>query len=285
MTDYISYRVMAHRILMHVLEWPGDNPPVVFLHNFTGNALLALRLGKLLARRRRLIAPDLRGRGQSDMPFGEYGLPIHLREIIGCLDHLNTGRCVLAGHSFGATLAVFLAAEFPERVSGLILFDGGAVPGQQAMQMLNMYYDNLTYRYASPEAYIARFKNLPLYQPWTEELELLLRSNLREQPDGTYFRSVPRYVVDADRRAEHLSTWQQLPDLYPKLKCPVLVLRAEFGITGVDDQVLTDEAIEPMRAGLKDAEFVTVRGAGHTSLMTIPQAERDAAILRFLERV
>jgi pimeloyl-ACP methyl ester carboxylesterase len=277
-----SYRVLASRIRMRVLDWPGAEPPVLFIHGFSNNALAALRLGNLLAGRRRVIAPDLRGRGDSDMPFGEYGIPTHLRDLVACLNRLGVQRFVVAGHSLGATIGVFLAAQYPDRVTGLILFDGGAIPNPVAVEMLNAYYDSLTYRYPSLEAYVARFRNAPAYQPWTDELEQLVRSNLIQQPDGSYFRRVARYVIEADRRAEHLETWKQLPDLYARVECPTLILRAGMGMVGVEDRVLSDEAVAAMRAGLHSSRVVTIERAGHTSLLTIPSEERDSAILEFL---
>src|SRR5258708_25173818 len=101
MPDYNSYRVLAGRIRMHVMDWPGNETPVLFLHSFTANGLAALPLGTLLMNSHRLIAPDLRGRGLSDMPAGEYGIQTHLKDVVRCLDLLGTDRVVAAGHSFG----------------------------------------------------------------------------------------------------------------------------------------------------------------------------------------
>lgn len=282
---YDSYRVLAGRIRMHVMEWQGDDPPVLFLHSFTANGLAALPLGNLLLDRRRLIAPDLRGRGLSDMPFGEYGVQVHLNDVIACLDRLGVERVVAAGHSFGATISVFLAAKYPERVAGLLLFDGGAIPAENAVQMLSAYYDTLQYRYASADDYVDRYRQAPLYQPWTSELETLVRSNLFQQPDGSFIRRVPRFVVDSDRQGENLDTWNQLPDLYRQIKCPVLILRAGMGVVGAEDQVLTDEVLAPMLDAMPSAGVVTIAEAGHTSLLTIPSEERDTAILDFLAQI
>ena len=143
MADYDSYRVLAGRIRMHVMDWQGEDPPVLFLHSFTANGLAALPLGNLLEEQHRLIAPDLRGRGRSDMPHGEYGIQIHINDIMACLDRLGVDRFVAAGHSFGATLSIFLAAQYPERVCGLILFDGGAMPSANAVEFLDAYYTTL----------------------------------------------------------------------------------------------------------------------------------------------
>jgi pimeloyl-ACP methyl ester carboxylesterase len=282
MIDHDSYRVLLGRIRMHVRDWQGAGPPVVFVHSFTANSLLALRLGSLLSPRRRLIAPDLRGRGMSDAPAGECGIALHAQSVIECLDRLQLDRFVIAGHSFGAAISLLLAAQHPHRVTGLILFDGGAPPAPEAARLLDAYYGSLRYRYPTAEAYIERFKASPLYQPWTEELDILTRSNLYQQPDGTYIRQVARYVVDAERRAESEAFWAQLPELYAQVRCPVLIVRAGYGITGKDDQVLPDATLAAMLAAMPSARAVTVEEAGHTSLMTIPHGGRDAAICAFL---
>jgi pimeloyl-ACP methyl ester carboxylesterase len=280
--DYDTYRVLAGRVRMHVRDWPGDNPPIVFLHGFSNNSLSALNLGKLLAYRRRVIAPDLRGRGDTDMPFGEYGVPTHVRDVTALLDRLGVDQFVASGHSMGAVISVFLAAQMPERVTGLILFDGGAVPAPFALQMFHAYYDNIQYHYDSIDAYVDRFRQLPEYQPWTSEMDKLVRSNLMEQPDGTYVRRVSRYVINAERRTETMEIWNQLPDLYPRVTCPVLIIRAGAGMVGKDDQALNDSVIATMLAGMPTARVVTIPEAGHTSLITIPSEARDAAVLEFL---
>jgi pimeloyl-ACP methyl ester carboxylesterase len=266
------------------MDWDGTAvaPPVLFLHAFTGNGLAAFPLARLIGGRRRLIAPDLRGRGHSDMPVSEYGVPMHITDVLGLLDSLYLEKVVVAGHSFGAAIGVHLAAKYPDRVAGLTLFDGGAVPSEAAATVLDAYYGSLQYRYSSMDQYVDRFRTAPLYQPWTGELEALVRSNLTLQPDGTYMRRVPRYVIDADRRNQNGTAWTQLPDLYPQIRCPVLIVRAGHGVFGREDQVLPDDVITVMKAGMPAAEVFTVDSAGHTSLLTIPHEGRDHALIRFL---
>lgn len=282
MNDYRTERVLAGRIRMHIMDWPGGDPPLLFLHSLTDNGLAALQLGQLLTGRRRLIAPDLRGRGQSDVPFGDYGIPVHIKDAIACMDRLEIERFVAVGHSFGAMISLNLAAMFPNRVIGLILFDGGAVPGAQAQATLDAYYDNLQYHFPSIEAYINRFRRSSAYQPWTQELDILARSNLYQQPDQSYIRHVARYVVDADRQAERDSTWRRLPDLYREVHCPVLIIRAGMGMSGSEDQVLPDSVVALMLEGMPTAQVITIPQASHTSLLTIPSAERNKAVLNFL---
>lgn len=282
MAAYNTYRVSTGRIAIHVTDYPGAEPPVLFLHGFTANGLASLRIGQLLSGRRRLLAPDLRGRGHSDMPGGEYGLVTHVNDMTALLDRLRIDRVVLAGHSFGATICVLMASALQRRVTGLMLFDGGAIPPEGAAAVLDAYYSSLQYRFASMDQYVERFRQSPLYQPWTDEIDALVRSNLFQQPDGSYIRRVPRYVVDADRRSETADAWQQLPTLYRMVTCPVLIVRAGMGVFGGNDQVLSDAVLRTMLDGMQQADAVTIEDAGHTSLLTMPSDKRDRAVLKFL---
>jgi pimeloyl-ACP methyl ester carboxylesterase len=216
------------------------------------------------------------------MPGGDYGLTTHVNDMTALLDRLRVERVVLAGHSFGAAISILMAAALQQRVVGVMLFDGGAIPPEGTASVLDAYYSTLQYRFASADLYVERFRQSPLYQPWTDELDTLVRSNLMQQPDGSFIRRVPRYVVDADRRSETADAWQQLPALYSQITCPVLIVRAALGVFGRDDQVLADSVMTAMRDGMPHARVVTINEAGHTSLLTIPSENRDRAVLTFL---
>ena len=282
MAEYSSFRILAGRIRMHVLDWPGEEPPILFLHGITANSLAAVPFANLIDHRLRVVAPDLRGRGVSDAPVSDYGPNMHIRDIAACIERLEIGQYFVGGHSFGANLSIFLAAKYPDRVKGLILYEGGALPSGLAAQFLSEYYQNLQYRYATQDEYVDRYRGAPLYQPFTPELEALVRSNLYQQPDGTYIRRVPRYVIEAERLSQQQEIWKSLPSLYPKVKCPVLIIRAGNGLFGPEDQVLNDEVLDPILAGIPQAQVITVPEAGHTSIMTIPSTMRDNVILEFL---
>ena len=73
----------------------------------------------------RVIAPDLRGRGRSrDLP-GPYGMAQHTDDIAAVMDHLEVPRAVILGHSMGGFVTVAMHARHPDRVSAVVLADGG----------------------------------------------------------------------------------------------------------------------------------------------------------------
>lgn len=110
--------------------------PVLFLHSLAGNGgQWALQLDHL-RRRRRAVALDFRGHGDSDpAEDGDYSLAGLVADIEAVADELGLRRFVLAGHSLGAAVAIEYAGRHPERVAGLLLADPNGdqtlVPAEQ----------------------------------------------------------------------------------------------------------------------------------------------------------
>lgn len=71
----------------------------------------------------RVIAPDLRGYGESTVVPGTTGLDTFARDLAALLDHLGVGRATLCGLSMGGQIVLEFHRLFPERVTGLLLAD------------------------------------------------------------------------------------------------------------------------------------------------------------------
>ncbi len=98
--------------------------PVLFLHSLAGNGgQWSLQLDHL-RRRRRAIALDFRGHGDSDpAENGDYSISGLVQDVEATADQLGLRRFVLAGHSLGGSVAIEYAGRHPERVAGLLLAD------------------------------------------------------------------------------------------------------------------------------------------------------------------
>jgi pimeloyl-ACP methyl ester carboxylesterase len=282
MTTYTSHFTTLDELHLHHLEWTGGDPPVVYLPGFIAGAEGALRLGTAISPAKRVLALELRGRGQSDKPQGSYGFEQHLEDIHNWLNALGIQQIILAGHSLGASLALYFAARHPDQVKKLILLDGGVPPSELALQLTRAYYENLTYHYPSVEAYVQPYRNLPTLQPWTEEAEQLVRANLVELADGTAVRVVPRYVVEAELAHLDALHADKLIALYPHIQMPVLLIRAGWGSFGKEDQHITDDRLAELRTHLPHLQVYEMPDAGHTGILTIPDPGRDVALLNFI---
>jgi lipase len=103
---------------------------VLAIHGITSTSRSWLAVAQALGGRAWLLAPDLRGRGASNPVGPPFGLDAHAADMLAVLDAAGLGRVVVAGHSLGAFVACRFAVLHPERVSRLVLVDGGLpLPG------------------------------------------------------------------------------------------------------------------------------------------------------------
>ncbi len=106
----------------------GSGPAVLLLHGFPDRASMWSRqIAHLVAQGFRVIAPDLRGYGDSDKPVGVENYRMHLLvgDVTGLLDALGVEKAHVVGHDWGASLAWNVAAAVPERVERLVVLSVG----------------------------------------------------------------------------------------------------------------------------------------------------------------
>jgi 3-oxoadipate enol-lactonase len=95
----------------------GSGPPLLLLHS-TACDSRQWDPQRILATDRTVITVDLRGYGQSPLPPEQYS---HVLDVLEVLDHLGVRTAAVVGSSGGGHVALQLAANFPERVSALVL--------------------------------------------------------------------------------------------------------------------------------------------------------------------
>lgn len=103
---------------------PANAAPIVFLHGYSLSSLVwDGQIGSDLAVDHRLVAPDLRGHGESDAPAGAYGDPTAWAgDVLAVLDQLQLDRPVIVAWSYsGLVLGDFLAGGGESRVRGIVL--------------------------------------------------------------------------------------------------------------------------------------------------------------------
>ena len=106
----------------------GDGPAALLLHGFPDtHRLWRHQVSTLTSAGLRAIAPDLRGRGESDRPAAveDYDIRHSVADMLCVLDELGVQRAHVVGHDFGAVVAWVLAALHPERVDHLVVMSVG----------------------------------------------------------------------------------------------------------------------------------------------------------------
>ncbi len=110
----------------------GEGFPLLMIHG-SGPGVSAWANWRLvmpeLAKRSRVIAPDMVGFGFTDRPAGQkYDMDVWVEQAVGLLDALGIERADLVGNSFGGALALALTIRHPQRVRRLVLMGSVGVP-------------------------------------------------------------------------------------------------------------------------------------------------------------
>jgi pimeloyl-ACP methyl ester carboxylesterase len=138
-------------------------PVVLAVHGLTANSRSWLAVARHLTDRARFLALDLRGRGDSCAVGEPFGIDSHVADLMTIIEGLELPCVTLVGHSLGAYIASRFAHEHPDRVTGVVLLDGGLrIPGSERVDpqrfveaLLGPTFERLGMRFSSREDYHA----------------------------------------------------------------------------------------------------------------------------------
>lgn len=274
-----SVRLRVGAMNLRCLLWgrPGD-PPVVLVHGAAAHAHWWDVLLPRLLPGWRLIAPDLRGHGESDWAEPPYLIEHFYEDLRGLLDVLvpPPRPVVLIGHSMGGRVAAWYAVHHPERVRGLALLDARMAelkPGKVDQWRGAGVGKGPRRSYATRAEALAAFRLIPA-EPGVEAavMAALAEHAVGERAPGQWALRFDREVLslEASRLAGVL-------DMLPKIRCPTLVLK------GAESSVTSEQECAALAAAVDDCT-VSVLPGGHHFLLAHPAAV-GAALCRFLERV
>ncbi len=120
--------VPANGTELHVVT-AGEGFPVVLLHGFPQTWYEWRHVMRALGAHYRVIAPDLRGMGDSRPESAGQDKRTLAADIKGLLDALGIARAAIAGHDWGGAIAQRFALDFPEATERLVCMDIGYCPG------------------------------------------------------------------------------------------------------------------------------------------------------------
>ena len=98
----------------------GEGPPVLLIHGWPQHWYLWRDVIPLVAPHARVIAPDLRGFGWSDLPRTGYEMDGLKRDMLALLDELGLQEVTIAGHDWGGFVGFLLALDHPDRVKSFL---------------------------------------------------------------------------------------------------------------------------------------------------------------------
>jgi pimeloyl-ACP methyl ester carboxylesterase len=276
------FRARGNGLGLSVVEWPAPNPRAtcLLLHGFMDAAATFDLVAPAMSSGVRVVAPDLRGFGESDRVSGGgyYHFPDYVADVDALVREHVSGELFVVGHSMGGTVATLFTGARPERVAKLALLEGlGPPDNEHDMAPLRM------------RKWLEELSAPPTASAMTEEdaLRRLAASHPR----------VPREVLAsrlpllASRGADGTYTWRFDPlhrttspmpffaKVYAayaaRVSCPVLYVSG-----GALGWRVPDE--DARLAGFARAKHVDIDDAGHMMHWTKPDA-LSRALLDFFD--
>jgi pimeloyl-ACP methyl ester carboxylesterase len=231
----ISQFYYSHRLKLHFWDWGNKGKPnLILVHGGMDHARSWDRVAQAFRDNFRVLAPDLRGHGDSSWaPGAMYSLSEYILDLSALADIIDGFPVYLIGHSLGAAVVLQYAGVYPDRVKKLIAIEGTApppsiMPIRPAHERLRNWIEvtrdfekRLPHKYPSLEAACERMykANSHLSRQTAEHLTLF-GSNW--SADGTltwkfdnFVRAIPPYGFDRNDTQE----------IWGQIRCPVLLFR------------------------------------------------------------
>ena len=258
----------------------GDKAPVLCLHGLTRNSRDFEQLAEHIAPGRRVLALDMRGRGDSEYAkdSASYNPAVYVGDVLALLEQEGIARFVSIGTSLGGLMAMLLASVAPGRLAGAVLNDIGPVVDPAGIDRIREYVGQArsfpTWMHAARALQEVHGASHPQFA--IEDWLAMAKRNMALQQSGRIGFDYDMAIAEPFRSADAAVP----PDLWPAFDAlkgvPLLIVRGE------QSDLFKRETLAEMIARHGDADSVTIAGVGHAPTLDEPDAV--TAIDRLLSR-
>ncbi|HEY3942025.1 MAG TPA: alpha/beta hydrolase [Acidimicrobiales bacterium] len=259
-----SHSYFSKRLRLHYLDWGNDGaPPLIMIHGNRDHGHNWDWMADRLADRYHILAPDLRGHGDSQWNMGSaYAISEFVYDIAQLVRQTGTAPVRIVAHSLGGNVALHYAGVFPEEVVRLVSIEGFGRPADVAplppadqlrrwIELGRAMSGRSPRRYGSLDEAFERMQEAnPHLSP--EQARHLTIHGSNQNEDGSYSWKFDNYV--------HLhDAWEAGSDtaraLWSHIACPVLLISgAESWAARSGTDLVGD---------FRDARHEIVQNAGH----------------------
>ena len=255
----------------------GHGPTVILLHGYTQTSRMWKPIIPLLANKFTVIAPDLPGIGESEIPTSGLDMKTSAIRIHALAKSLGIEKASVVGHDIGLMVAYAYAAQFPAETEKLVLMDA-FLPGVSGWEAVynNPAIWHFRFNGPTPEA-LVRGRERIYFEHFWNDFAAAKNHSLSEADRAAYTAAYSRpgrmragwaYFVFFTQAAKDFEQLSQT-----KLTMPVLVIGGEKA----NGEVLGAQA----HAVASDVKVVVLKNTGHWVLEEKPTETTDA-LMSFL---
>jgi 3-oxoadipate enol-lactonase len=236
----------------------GQGEPLLLIHGFPFSSEMYLPQRAELSPRFRIITPDLRGMGRSDIESNveTFSLDVYADDLVALLDRLGIGQAIVGGMSMGGYIVFALLRRHPERVKGIILIDTKAAADTEEARA-NRYNMAEQARTEGSSAVVESM--LP---------KMLTERTRKERPELVQFVQEMMLATSVDgivAAQEAMATRPDSMSMLPNINVPTLI------IVGSEDPITPPPVAEEMQRQIPHARLVVIEGAAHAANLERPE--------------
>lgn len=256
-------------------EDQGGGFPVVLIHGWCMSSAVWRYQYRGLSQSLRLVAPDLRGHGESKEVSGGQNFGTFVADLIDLLDSLKLSKVVLVGWSMGGQIALQAATKLPDRVAGMVLVS--ATPRFTAGT-------DFPYGLEAKEALGMRLKVQRNVQRALEGFHTRLFSECEVTDDAIALEiqkllaTVPTPETATALAALDTLAITDMRSLLPALSVPTLV------VNGAQDRICLPQASDYLKEHIAGAVQSVYPGCGHMPFMT-RSTQFNSELIRFTRSI
>jgi pimeloyl-ACP methyl ester carboxylesterase len=249
---------------LHYVDWGNASaPPLILVHGGLDHCRNWDAIARELQPHFHIMAPDLRGHGDSEWAKGSsYSLTDNVYDLTRLMRFAGLQDAAIVGHSMGGMVALAYAGTYPEKVSRLVVLDGAFLSSSQAapiaeqmsrwVNQLDRIGDHQESTFATIEEAAKRLSARNKRLTAVQALHLASHG-VRKGDDGLYRWKFDHYQR---ARAPYRLSSEDYAGLWSRIACPTLLM---WG----DESFLPDPEAAGLLAHFRGAEMEKIAGAGH----------------------
>lgn len=253
------------------LQWSDRGIPLLLLHGMADHALVWSSLGDYLSSNYQVIAPDLRGHGESDKPATGYHFQDYIGDLRALINHLGWTQAHILGHSWSAKIAAIWATQQPEVFKSLILVDPffiDKMPSWIRITFPILYqvlpFLKITRSFDSYQSIEAIARQLKQYKGWSNLQQEVFKNAIEQKADGSWSS---KFTLSA--RGEIFEDVMGFAGLTKTLDIPSLLILPQQGLNRTAWQ------IQSYKKYLKSLEIKKIPG-NHWAFLGEPETFNQA---------